>query len=107
MLQKIKRTLTISFSSFNVISDETFSSCDPFKFRLVLDGLVFSIFGFFATTCNQKIYLNIMKSCVSVSNVFLELVTTGLLFQRSRNREKKQHEGEETEQLACSKIVET
>lgn len=44
----------MSFSSFNVISEETFSSWDPLRFRLVLDGLVFSILGLLAATCNGR-----------------------------------------------------
>lgn len=45
--------LTISFNSFNVISEETLNSWEPFKFLRVLDGLVVSILGLFAATYNE------------------------------------------------------
>lgn len=66
MVEKFKNTLTISFSSFNVISEETLSSWDPFKFRLVLDGLVFSSFGLlagiFVRNRKKRNHSNIVKS---------------------------------------------
>jgi len=49
-----EETLTITLSSFKVISDDTLSSWEPFSFLLVRDGRTFSIFGLFAATCNRR-----------------------------------------------------
>lgn len=50
----VNETLTITLRSFNVVSDDTLSSWDPFTFLLVRDGRTFSIFGFFAAIYNKR-----------------------------------------------------
>lgn len=106
-------TLTISFSSFNVISDDTFNSCDPFKFRLVLDGLVFSIFGLLAATCDR-----IKKSIWTSGNRarHFEHLFSGsrrpdavsmLDTSNERRRKIKQRADEQRDEAAGHKVVET
>lgn len=91
MVEKFKNTLTISFSSFNVISEETLSSWDPFKFRLVLDGLVFSSFGLlagiFVRNRKKRNHSNIVKSRTPFSVVPRRFDSRDIGEERSKRRE--------------------